>query len=84
MQYDKRIRNATGINILKECLREKEKEATKTKNIQERWEYLMRNGYSQTGQSSKRTECKRGKNTKWKGQGSATTNPIQQNKKGKI
>ena len=49
MQYKERIRNATGMNILKECLKEKETEATKTKNIQERQECLMRNGYSQAG-----------------------------------
>ena len=48
MQYEERIRNATGINILKECLKEKEKEATKTRNTQERREYLMKNRYSQT------------------------------------
>jgi len=46
MRYEERIRNATGINILKECLKE-EKEATKTRNTQERREYLMRNGYNQ-------------------------------------
>ena len=48
MRYEERIRNATGINILKECLKE-EKEATKTRNTQERREYLIRNGYSQEG-----------------------------------
>ena len=55
MQYEERIRNATGINILKEYILytrifvEKEKEAIKTRNTQERQEYLMRNGYSQAG-----------------------------------
>ena len=65
MQYEERIRNATGINILKECLKEKEKEVNKTRNTQERREYLMRNGYSQAG-IDQRTEYKRGKNTKRK------------------
>ena len=34
--------------------------------------------------SVKRTECKRGKKTKRKRQGSAKTNPILQNKKEKV
>ena len=46
MQYEERIGNTTGVNILKECLRDKEREENKTRNTQ-RWEYLMRNGYSQ-------------------------------------
>ena len=80
MQCDERIKNTTSLNILKECLKE-EREATRTKNIRERREYLMRNRYGQAGMgSSKRTDCKRGKNTKRKGR----TNPIQQNKKAKI
>ena len=49
MQCEERIRNETGINILKECLKEKEKVSTKTRNTQERREYLMRNGYDQAG-----------------------------------
>ena len=49
MQYKERIGNTKSVSILKECLREKEREATKTRNAQERREYLMRNGYSQAG-----------------------------------
>ena len=49
MQYEERIRTATRINILKECLKGKEKEATKTRNTRERRDYLMKNGYSQAG-----------------------------------
>ena len=49
MQYEERIRNATGINVLKECLKENENEATKTRNTLERREYIMRNEYSQAG-----------------------------------
>ena len=79
-QYEKK-RNATGKNILKECLKEKEREATKTKNIHERREYLMRNIYSQTGIDQLK---ERGKNIKGKRLGSAKTNPIQQNEKRKI
>ena len=37
------------MKILKECLKEKEREATKTKNIEERRKYLTRNGYSRAG-----------------------------------
>ena len=40
MQYEEKIRNATGMEYLKE----KQSEITKTKNIQERREYLTRNG----------------------------------------
>ena len=54
MQYEERIRNAAGINILKECLKEKEEEATKTRNTRERWEYLIMNGYSQAGIDQRR------------------------------
>ena len=35
MQYEERTRNATGMNVLKEGLKEKERKATKIKNIQE-------------------------------------------------
>ena len=49
MQCEEKMRNATDMNILKECLREKEGDLTKTKNIQERREYLTRNGYTQAG-----------------------------------
>ena len=38
-----------GMNVLKECLKKKERETIKTKNIQERREYLTRNRYSQAG-----------------------------------
>ena len=72
MGYEERMRNATGTNILKECLKEKRK-PTKIENVQERRDYLMRRY-----RSAKRTKCKRGKNTK-KRQGSAKTNTIQQN-----
>ena len=48
MQYEERLRNAMGINILKECLKE-ERETTKIRNTQERREYLMKNGYNQAG-----------------------------------
>ena len=65
MQYKERIGNTKSVSILKECLREKEREATKTTNIHERQEYLTRNGYSQAV-SYKTTEYKRGKNTKKK------------------
>ena len=59
--------------------REGEREATKTRNTQERREYVMRK--PSRYRSAKRTECKRSKNTKRKRQGGAKTNPIQQNKK---
>ena len=49
MQYEEKIRNSTDMNILNECLGKKKKEATKTKNIQERREYLTRNAYSRAG-----------------------------------
>ena len=37
------------MNILKEYVREKKEEATKTKNMQDRQEYLTRNGCIQAG-----------------------------------
>ena len=75
---------ATSINILKECLKGKKREATKTRNTQERREYLMKNGYSQAGKDQLRgqnvnvVEILKEKTRKTK------TNPICQNKKGKI
>ena len=85
MQYEERIRNATGINILKECLGEKEREATKTKNTQERREYLMRNGYSQAGIDQLREwNINVVKTLKEKDKEMQKQNPIQQNKKGTI
>ena len=84
MQYEERIRNATGINVLKECLKEKESEATKTRNTQDRREYLVRNGYSQAGIDQIRERNVNVVKTQRKRQGSAKTNLIQQNKKGTI
>ena len=59
MQYEERARNATGINIPKECLKEKEKEVTKKRNTQETGtpneEWIQPSRY----RSAKRTECKR-------------------------
>ena len=76
MQYEERVRSETCTNSLKECLKEKEREATKTNNINEEWMQSSRH------RSAKTTERKRGKNTKQKRKRSAKTNPIQQNEKG--
>ena len=69
MRYEERIRNATGINILKECLKEKKEEVAKTRNT----EHSRETGISNEEWippsryiSAKRTEYKRGKNTKRK------------------
>ena len=53
MQYEERTRNAMSMIILKESLKEEKREATKTKNIQKKQEYLMRNGYNRADQLRK-------------------------------
>ena len=65
MQYEERIRNATCINILKKCLKEKEKEATKTKKYS-RETGIPNEVWIQPSRyrSAERTEYKRSKNTK--------------------
>ena len=75
-----------GINILKECLKEKEKEATKTRNTRERREeYLMRNGCRQAGIDQLRERnINVVKTLKEKDKEMQKQNPIQQNKKGTI
>ena len=56
-KYEKRIRNATILSILKEYLKEKEGEATKTNDKQERREYTIKNGCSPAGIDQQRQGC---------------------------
>jgi len=49
MQFEEDIRTSTERLILKECLKEKERNMRKRRNCKERKEYLRRNGYSQQG-----------------------------------
>lgn len=49
LKFEERLRKAEGRNLVKACLQEKEKGVCKTRNIEERKQYLERNGYSQVG-----------------------------------
>jgi len=73
------------MNSLRKYLREKEGETTKTKNMEERQDYLARNGYSLPGIDRVREGYVNVvKTLKKRRPGSVKTNAMQQNKERKF